>query len=365
MATPVLPPMEVGLRLGRLRASLDDVGCGALLVTSTTNIGYLTGFTGSAGMLLVDADRAVLVTDGRYRDQAPREVTAACSEVEVEVAVDGRQKLLSGLTAGITSLGLEAGSITWAQQRRFVDWFNGTTLAATDGLVETLREVKDEGELARISAAAAIADGALAEVCPMLDTGPTERQVASALDNAMRDLGASDRAFETIVVAGPNSAHPHARPGDRTIAHGDLVVCDLGAIVDGYHSDMTRSTRIGGTGDGREAEMLTAVLAAQKAGIAAIADGVAAAAVDTACRDVLTEAGLGDAFTHGAGHGVGLDIHEGPALSGTSTATLRSGQVVTVEPGAYIAGVGGVRWEDTVVVEGGGCRRLTMSPSAT
>ena len=357
--------MEVGLRLGRLRASLDDAGCGALLVTSTTNIGYLTGFTGSAGLLLIDADRAVLVTDGRYRDQAPREVTAAGTEVEVEIAVARRQKLLNGLTVGITNLGLEADSITWTDQRRYADWFDGTTLVATDGLVETLREVKDEGELARIAAAAAIADTALAEIWPMLDTGPTERQVASALDNAMRSLGASDRAFETIVAAGPNSAHPHARPGDRTIARGDLVVCDLGAIVDGYHSDMTRSARIGGTGDGPEAEMLTAVLAAQQAGIAAIADGVATTAVDTACRNVLTGAGLGDAFTHGTGHGVGLDIHEAPALSGTSTATLRSGQVVTVEPGAYIAGVGGVRWEDTVVVESRGCRRLTRSPSTT
>jgi len=357
--------MEVGLRLGRLRASLDDAGCGALLVTSTTNIGYLTGFTGSAGLLLIDADRAVLVTDGRYRDQAPREIAGTGTEVEVEIAVAGRQQLLKGLTAGITNLGLEANSITWTDQRRFIEWFDGTSLVATDGLVETLREVKDKGELARIGAAAAIADAALAEIWPMLDTGPTERQVASALDNAMRNLGASDRAFETIVAAGPNSAHPHARPGDRTIARGDLVVCDLGAIVDGYHSDMTRSARIGGPGDGPEAEMLTAVLAAQQAGIATVADGVATAAVDAACRSVLTEAGLGDAFTHGTGHGVGLDIHEAPALSGTSTATLRSGQVVTVEPGAYIAGVGGVRWEDTVVVDSGGCRRLTMSPSAT
>ena len=357
--------MEVGLRLGRLRTSLDGAGCGALLITSTTNVGYLTGFTGSAGLLWVDADRAVLVTDGRYADQAPREVTAAGTEVEVEIAVAGRQELMKGLTAGSTDLGLEADSITWTDQRRFADWFDGTALVPTGGLVESLREVKDEGELARIGAAAAIADKALAEVWPMLDTGPTERQVASALDDTMRSLGASDRAFETIVAAGPNSAHPHARPGDRVIASGDLVVCDLGAIVDGYHSDMTRSVRIGGTGDGPEAEMLTMVLAAQQAGMATIADGVATAAVDTACRSVLTGAGLGDAFTHGTGHGVGLNIHEAPALSGTSTATLRSGQVVTVEPGAYIAGVGGVRWEDTVVVESGGCRRLTMSPSAT
>ncbi|MBC8195046.1 MAG: aminopeptidase P family protein [Acidimicrobiia bacterium] len=365
MTAPVLPPMEVGLRLNRLRAGFDDAGCGALLVTSATNIGYLTGFTGSAGVLWVDTDRAVLVTDGRYTDQAPGEVAAAGADVEVEIAVTGRQKLLAGFATEVTDLGLETDTVTWAEQRRFAGWFADTSLTATDGLVETLRQIKDAGELARIKAAAAIADEALAEVWPMLDTGPTERQVASAIDDAMRRRGASDRAFETIVAAGPNSAHPHARPGDRTLTHGDLVVCDLGAMVDGYRSDMTRSTRIGGTGDGPEAEMLTTVLAAQQAGIEAVVDGVAASAVDMACRQILEEAGLGDAFIHGTGHGVGLDIHEAPALSGTSTATLRCGQVVTVEPGAYITGLGGVRWEDTVVVGSGGCQRLTRSPSTT
>ncbi len=365
MATSVLPPMEVGLRLSRLRAELDQADCEALLVTSSTNIRYLSGFTGSAGVLWVDADRAVLVTDGRYGDQAPKEVVEAGTEIEVEITVAGSQKLLNALASDIKTLGLEAGSVTWADQRKFARCFEGISLVATDGLIEALREVKDKGELARIAAAAAIADEALAVVWPMLDTQPTEFQVAAALDDTMRSMGASDRAFATIVAGGPNSAHPHARPGDRAITQGDLVVCDMGAIVDGYHSDMTRSTRIGGTGDGQEADMLATVLAAQQAGIAAISDGVPADVIDSVCRSILKEAGMGEAFTHGTGHGVGLDIHETPVLSGTSTATLRSGQVVTVEPGAYIVGIGGVRWEDTVVVESGGCRRLTRSPSTT
>ena len=359
----MLPPMEVALRLDRLRARLDGAGCDALLVTSTTNIGYLTGFTGSAGLLWVDADRCVLVTDGRYRDQAPQEVASAGVDVEVQIAGADQRAVFTPLVQRGTRLGLEAGSATWADQRRFADWFSDADLVATAGLVEGLREIKDEGELARMEAAASIADSALAEVWPMLETRPTEQEVASALDESMRRRGASDRAFETIVAGGPNSARPHARPGSRPMTHGDLVVCDMGAIVDGYRSDMTRSTRIGGTGTGREAEMLTVVLEAQVAGMAAVADGVPAAVVDAACRDVLTSAGLGDAFPHGTGHGVGLDIHEGPAVYGSATATLRSGQVVTVEPGVYIAGVGGVRWEDTVVVTEGGCRRLTRSPS--
>jgi len=178
----------------------------------------------------------------------------------------------------------------------------------------------------------------------------------------MRLCGATDRAFETIVAGGPNSALPHARPGPRPLSDGDLVVCDFGAVVDGYRSDMTRSMRIGGTGTGPEADMLAAVLEAQVAGLAAVADGVPVAEVDAACRAVLADADLDDAFTHGTGHGVGLDIHEGPGLSSLATGSLASGQVVTVEPGAYVAGLGGVRWEDTVLVTDDGHRPLTGAP---
>ncbi len=357
--------MEVDQRLDRLRSGLEGTGCDALLVTSATDIGYLTGFTGSAGLLWVDPGRAVLVTDGRYAEQAPTQVAGAGVAADVEISGTGQREVMVPLAGPGTRLGLDAGSVTWADQRRFAGWFEEAELVPTEGVVAALRQVKDAGEVARIEAAAAIADAALEAVWPMLDAEPTEAEVAAALDEAMRSRGAADRAFETIVAGGPNSALPHARPGGRRMVEGDLVVCDLGALVEGYHSDMTRSTRIGGTGSGREAEMLTAVLEAREAGIAAVADGVAASAVDAACRAVLTDAGLAEAFTHGTGHGVGLDIHEGPALSATSTDTLRNGQVVTVEPGAYIAGLGGVRWEDTVLVTGDGCRRLTRSPSMT
>ncbi len=356
-----LAPLCVGGRLDRLRELLDPAGVDALLVTASTNVRYLTGFSGSAGSLWVDSERAVLVTDGRYRDQAPDQVAAAGAVVDVVVVGAGHKSPFGSLASGRARVGLEAGSITWSEQLRLADLLSGPAVA-TDGLVEGLREMKDEGEVDRIAAAAAIADGALARVLPSILAGAVEAEVATALDHAVRSGGASDRAFETIVAAGPNSALPHARPGPRPMLDGDLVVCDLGAMVDGYRSDMTRSLRIGGTGTGRAADLLGAVLDAQLAGLAVVAGGVPIAEVDAACRSSLEAAGLGDAFSHGTGHGVGLDIHEGPAVSSTSTGTLRAGQVVTVEPGAYLGGFGGVRWEDTVLVTVDGHRRLTLSP---
>ena len=356
-----LAPLRVADRLDRLRALLNPAGVDGLLVTSTTNVRYLTGFTGSSGSLWVDGDRAVLMTDGRYRDQAPDQVAAAGAVVDVEVVGSPDHSPVATLASGSARVGLEAGSVTWAEQRRLADLLSSPPVA-TAGLVEGLREVKDEGEVARIAEAAAIADRALAEVLPSIVSGAVEVDVAMALDQTVRAGGASDRAFETIVAAGPNSALPHARPGRRPMADGDLVVCDFGAMVDGYRSDMTRSLRIGGRGSGRAADMLGAVLDAQLAGLAVVGDGVPIAEVDAACRSSLEAVGLGGAFSHGTGHGVGLDIHEGPAVSSTSTGTLRAGQVVTVEPGAYLGGFGGVRWEDTVLVTSDGHRQLTRSP---
>jgi len=357
--------MEVAGRLDRLRPVLADSGVDGLLVTDLTNVRYLTGFTGSAGSLWVDADRAVLVTDGRYRDQAPEQVVSAGVVADVEITGTGRPSPVGTLIGGVDRVGLEADSVTWAEAARLAGLVvdaGGRDPVRTTGLVESLRQVKDDGEVARIAAAAAIADRALAAVEASFVDGAVESDLAAELDHAMRRGGATDRAFETIVAAGPNGARPHARPGGRALADGDLVVRDFGAVVDGYRSDMTRSVRVGGTGSGREADLLAVVLDAQAAGLALVADGVPLAEVDRACRSVLVEAGLGEAFSHGTGHGVGLDIHEGPAVASTATGSLKSGQVVTVEPGAYVAGLGGVRWEDTVLVTAEGHRPLTGYP---
>jgi Xaa-Pro aminopeptidase len=222
--------------------------------------------------------------------------------------------------------------------------------------------VKDTGELARMARAAAMADTALGEVLPMLESRESEHAVALALDTAMRRLGAQDRAFETIVASGPNAAKPHARPGDRPLTAGDTVVVDFGAVFDGYRSDMTRTFCVGGDPPDPLAHMVEVVTRAQAEGLAAVRAGATGADVDRACRDVIVEAGWGDAFVHGTGHGVGLDIHEAPAVGPGSTAILSPGVVVTVEPGVYLAGIGGARVEDTVVVTTGPCRPLTAFP---
>jgi Xaa-Pro aminopeptidase/Xaa-Pro dipeptidase len=205
--------------------------------------------------------------------------------------------------------------------------------------------------VARIAAAAAIADAALGEVLGMLGDGRTEEEVALALDTAMRRLGSQDRAFETIVASGPNAAKPHARPSSRRIEAGDPVVIDFGATFDGYRSDMTRTFCVGGAPSAELARVFEVVAEAQAAGVAAVADGVVSGDIALS--------GWAEAFEHGTGHGVGLDIHEAPAVGPGSTAILTPGVVVTVEPGIYLAGVGGVRIEDTVVVTDQGCRPLT------
>ena len=198
----------------------------------------------------------------------------------------------------------------------------------------------------------------------MLLDRPTERDCALALDHSIRLLGAADTSFETIVASGPNGALPHARPGERTIRDGDLVVIDFGALVEGYCSDMTRTVMVGEP-TATQARMLAVVLEAQAAGVAAVVEGAEAKRVDAACRDVIDEAGWSDAFTHGTGHGVGLDIHEAPRVGKTSDAILGAGQVVTVEPGVYLASHGGVRIEDTVVVTPDGAEPLTLTPKLT
>ena len=358
---------DVAGRLGRLRDTLGGIGADALLVTARANVRYLSGFTGSAGALLVAPGQVVLVTDGRYRTQAGEQVAAAGLDDAVEVvigAVDAqRDAVVGALRAGdVQRLGLEGDHITWSGSRRWERDVAPIALVSTRGAVEALRQVKDAGELASMARAAAIADEALASVLGMLRAGPREAEVASALDSAMRHLGAEDRAFETIVASGPNAAKPHARPTARSIEHGDPVVIDFGAVYEGYRSDMTRTFCVGGAPSAQMARVFDVVGAAQAAGVAAVRSGVEAQFVDRACRDVVADAGWAAQFEHGTGHGVGLDIHEAPGVGPGSTAILGTGVVVTVEPGVYLAGVGGVRVEDTVVVTEDSCRPLTTFP---
>jgi Xaa-Pro aminopeptidase len=358
------PALQVAARLGRLREGLAGAGCDAVVVTTRANVRYLTGFTGSAGTLFVGPEDALLVTDGRYQTQSAEQVASAGVEVDIEIGnLKAQSEALERAGQACRRVGLEAADVSWAQQRDFAaEVFPKAELVPTMDLVEALRRVKDEGELARMRAAAAIADAALAEIRPLLAEGPTEAEVALALDHAMRRLGASGPSFDTIVAGGPNGAKPHHRPSSRPIGRGELVVVDFGAVVDGYCSDCTRTFCVGSPGTEELARVVEVVAASQRAGVAAVSAGVDAASVDQACRDLIAEAGWADKFVHGTGHGVGLDIHEWPRVGPGSGETLLEGSVVTVEPGVYLPGVGGARIEDTVVVERGGCRALTEAP---
>jgi len=356
-----LAPMEVAPRADALRASFDGSGVDALVVTTPANIRYLTAFTGSAGVVVVTAEELVLITDGRYRDQALDQVRAVGVEARVEISSTAQRELIVAAVGESERIGLEADHVSWSTQRRYAsEWFDGRTLVPTSALVESLRRRKDAGELARIELAARIADDALDRMRPRLLDRPSELEFARELDLTMRTLGATRPSFETIVASGPNGSRPHARPSSRIIEEGDLVVLDFGAVVDGYCSDMTRTIAVGEVSSTAR-RMLEVVTAAQAAGVAAVRPGIAARDVDAACRAVIAEAGWSEAFSHGTGHGVGLDIHEAPGVGSTSDATLAVGDVVTVEPGVYLPEHGGVRVEDTVVVTADGCRPLTHS----
>jgi Xaa-Pro aminopeptidase len=360
-----LPPMNVAARADRLRALFDDDenACDALLVTKLVNIRYLTGFTGSAGMLLVLGDRLLLITDGRYREQAMEQLDAAGVDVELRIGLTmaGQYEILGAATPSLR-LGLEAHSVSWADQRAMASTHLPFVkeLVPTSGVVESLRVVKDEGEVARIEAAATVATTALTNVRDLLDAQPTENDFGLAIDTEIRRLGAEGTSFDTIVGSGPNGAKPHHRAASssRRLGPDELVVIDYGALVDGYCSDMTRTITTGAP-SATQQRMLDIVRDAQQAGVDAVRPGATAVQVDEACRAIIRDAGWGDEFSHGTGHGVGLEIHEDPRVTWSSTATLAAGHVVTVEPGVYLPGFGGVRIEDTVVVTADGCRPLT------
>lgn len=340
-------------RRTRLRARLAEAGLDALYVTKLVNVRYLTGFTGSVATLLVTTSDAVLAVDGRYAEQA----AAEAPDLHL-VVTRGDAWLDEHVPAG--RLGVESHDLPWDRVRA-LDARTRATIVPAPSAVESLRQRKDPAELDHIRRACAITDQTFADVCTWLAPGLSERQVAHRLHHTLTTLGADDRAFEAIVAAGPNSARPHHRPTDRLLAAGDLVKLDFGALVAGYHADMTRMVALGDPGE-KLRRVFDLVREAQRAGVSAVADGSGAATVDAACREPITAAGHGDHFPHGSGHGLGLEIHEEPILRTGADATLRSRMVVTVEPGVYLPGLGGVRIEDTVTITAEGADVLTRTP---
>ncbi|MFN8023342.1 MAG: aminopeptidase P family protein [Acidimicrobiales bacterium] len=357
-----LPPIDVSARASRLRSAWGDLD--ALVVSDLTNLRWLTGFTGSAATAVVLGDEIVLVTDGRYGAQAERQLDAArcAGRVLVGLTQAAQLDLLMQVIGAVSGpVGFESVHTSHARWRQLVD-AAGRELQPTVGLVETGRRVKDAAELARIERACAIADAALAEVAPTLAPGRTEVQVRNDLERLMREFGAAGPSYETIVATGPRNAPlPHHRPTDTVIEDGHTVIIDVGALVDGYHSDMTR-TYVVGDASPLQADVYEAVLAAQVAGVAAVRPGLSTGELDAVCRDLLTEAGFGPWFSHGTGHGVGLLIHEDPFVNSSGGWVLQVGDVVTVEPGVYREDFGGVRVEDLVEVTSTGGRALTSTP---
>lgn len=341
-----------------LRAALRAAGLDALLATDLVNIGYLSGFTGSNAALVVAAagpDGDLFCTDGRYATQAASEVP----DVRTVIARPCAAELARTVPAG-TLLGFESDHLTVDAHAALLEAAPETVLRPAPGLVGRLREVKEPAEVAAVRTACELADAALAGLLRDggIAPGRTEREVAADLEHRMRLLGADGPAFDTILATGAHSAIPHHRPTEAELRPGELVKLDFGALVGGYHSDMTRTFVLGPPAHWQR-ELYDLVAAAQRAGCAALAPGAEVSTVDAASRDVVVRAGLGERFVHGLGHGVGLQIHEPPWLSASGSGTLAAGHVLTVEPGVYLEGRGGVRIEDTLVVRDGGAEPLT------
>ncbi len=346
-------------RRDRLRSRLRELGCDAALVTDLLNVRYLTGFTGSNAALLLSADTAdVLSTDGRYTEQAAAEAPG------IEILVERRcadALLARASTTNRAAVAFEAHHVTVEDHRSWSTDHGLITLSELGQAVEDLRRVKDPYELAQLREACAVGDRALAALVQTLEVGQTERAIARRLESLMLDLGGDALSFETIVAAGANSSIPHHQPTDRAVERGDFLKLDFGAEVGGYHADMTRTLVVGAEPADWQRETYDLVARSQAAGRAALAPGVDVRVVDHAARSVIEEAGLGDCFPHGLGHGVGLQIHEEPFMGSGGTGTLEAGNPVTVEPGVYHPGRGGVRIEDTLVVTHGVPELLTMT----
>ncbi|HEU0250690.1 MAG TPA: Xaa-Pro peptidase family protein [Solirubrobacteraceae bacterium] len=355
-------------RIGRLLVELRSREVDRLLVGTGTNLRYLSGFTGSNGLAIIDAserERHRFITDFRYDTQSAEQVPA---EFEREIAPAdlleaAARELGRGGGLGGRSLGFDDAAMSVKQHERLSELLDvGWRLVGCSGVVEQLREIKSPEEIRSIRVASELADEALRATLQKGLAGRTEREVAIDLELALKRLGAPAPSFPSIVASGAHGALPHAEPRDVEIPHDVLVTIDWGAYIDGYCSDCTRTYATGAVGEEAEATYRL-VLEAQEAALAALRPGVSGRAVDALARDLIEAAGHGEHFGHGLGHGVGMDIHEGPRLARTAPEQpLRTGNVVTVEPGVYLPGRLGVRIEDLTVIGEDGCERLTRLP---
>jgi Xaa-Pro aminopeptidase len=355
----------VNKRLKNLRAKLAGKGFDAILVTQSENRRYLSGFHGTAGYLIISQKKAILATDFRYTEQAATEAP----DFEIMRITGNLADWFPGLAQdlAVKTLGFEGGDVTYDLHSRLRDVLRKKRvtlkLVAVNNIVETLRAVKEPGEIELIRKASALTDAAFELVEKKIKAGMTERQIAWELEKALRETGSQSLPFEIIVGSGPNAALPHAKPSDRRIRAGETIVIDMGGKVSGYGSDLTR-TVCAGKANAKLKKIYNTVLEAQSAAIKQIRPGMTGKEADAIAREVIKKAGYGEAFGHSLGHGVGLAEHELPFLSPNSEEKLTEGMVFTVEPGIYLTGWGGVRIEDTVVMEKGKVKLITKARKA-
>lgn len=343
-------------RLHRLRAEMDRLSLDGMIITNDVNWHYLSGFTGDSGALLVGRSDIALLTDSRYTEAAAEEAAGVRVVLHGTPMEDALGREISRI--GGTRWGFEADHVTVSRRAGFDRL--GVELTPTEGICLRLRAWKDEIELAAIRQACAIADQAVDEVFARLRPGIREDKLARWIDERMYELGAEGKGFGFIVASGPRGSLPHGAASSRVIAAGEMVTFDIGCRVHGYHSDITRTFAVGEVSDELR-RIYGVVLEAQRVGIAAVRPGAIGREVDRAARAVIEAAGYGERFGHSLGHGVGLEIHENPRLRRESDEVLEPGMVVTIEPGIYVPGLGGVRIEDTVEVTASGCQVLTPS----
>ena len=349
--------MDVSGRLSRFSSD----GAEFVLILRLEDIRWLTGFTGGTAQLLVrrSSHEAWLLVDGRYYERATDEIASSHASVHIErVIPDVSTEEMIARIVGTSSVAVDPAHLT----AHFMTVLQGHCSVVHERTqLDDLRRVKDDSEISLIASASGIADNAFASLVSDGLFGKTEKQIRNRLDHLMREAGADDVAFDTIVATGPLGARPHHEPSDATVEDGHGVVIDFGAMVHGYKSDMTRTIRVGAV-SAEYQRMFELVIEAEAAGVASVKAGVVGAAVDAAARAVFLREGVDHEYVHGTGHGIGLYIHEQPILSPRCTAVLAVNEVVTVEPGLYRGGVGGVRIEDLVVVTGDSCRILTHTP---
>jgi len=360
-------PVDHSKRFGLLRRRLNSAGVSGLLVTHLPDVRYLCGFTGSNATLAVTRRSARLFTDGRYRTQAAEEVKVAKVEIVTGAAAVAAVQWLSA-QPGTKNAGFDPGRTTVAELGRWkAELASGLRrkflVPLEESIVETLRQAKDEDELALMREAALVGCRLFDHILSFLRPGLREIDVAAELEHRARVLGAEGMSFETIVASGPRSAMPHGRATDARLPRRGFLTLDFGVILNGYCSDMTRTIHFGAPKP-KERTAYETVLEAQQAAVAAVAAGASCGDVDEAARSILRNAGWADAFSHSTGHGVGLEIHEPPRVGTGQNTRLLPGMVVTIEPGMYLQGEFGIRIEDMVAVTRTGCEVLTPSPKA-